>query len=115
MRPLLHPAIEDVSLEGLLYALSDPVRLGIVSELSNAGCAKNCSTFLTLRERKLSKSTLSQHFRILRDAGLIRSERQGIELKNSLRLTELRGRFGGLVDTILKHHDAQCGVTKRRK
>lgn len=51
--------------------------------------------------RAIPKSTLSLHFKILRDAGLIRSERKGVELQNNARTAELRARFGGLVEQIL--------------
>lgn len=100
MRPLAHPAIEDVTLAALLHALSDPVRLDIVLCLSAAGCEMNCIS--SAKELSgLSKSTLSHHFRILREAGLVRSERRGVELLNRLRLDEVERRFPGVIRSVL--------------
>ena len=48
------------------------------------------------------KSTCSQHFQILREAGLIRCMRKGVELSSRLRLPELDARFPGLLTAILK-------------
>ena len=78
MRPLFHPSIEDVTVEGILHALSDPVRVAIYADIVAQECAQNCSSFLMVSDKSIPKSTLSQHFRILRDAGLIRSERHGV-------------------------------------
>lgn len=101
MRPLHHPAAADIHVEGILYALSDPVRAQIFSEISCSDCAPTCSNFLTLKDKTLPKSTLSQHFKILREAGLIRSERKGVELRNTSRCTDLKDRFGNLIHAIL--------------
>src|SRR5260221_11652395 len=77
MRPLFHPSIEDVTVEGILHALSDPVRVAIYADIVKSECSHNCSTFLNVREKQIPKSTLSQHFKALREAGLIRGERRG--------------------------------------
>ena len=93
--------MEEVTVEGILHAFSDPVRIEIYANLARAECAKNCSTFLEIQKRVLPKSTLSQHFRILREAGLIRSERKGVELVNATRCAELYERFGEMIPTII--------------
>ena len=77
-------------MQGILYALSDPVRVRICAELAQAECSMNCAAFLPNGNAKIPKSTMSQHFKILRESGLIRSERKGVELKNSTRCNELR-------------------------
>ncbi len=41
----------------------------------------------------MAKSTLSHHFRILREAGLIRTAKRGVENRNSLRLDDVNERF----------------------
>lgn len=107
MRTPYHPPIEDVTVEGILHAFSDPVRIEIYADLATAECAKNCSTFLTIQKRLLPKSTLSQHFRILREAGLIRSERKGVELINSTRCAELKERFGPMILAIIEAYAQQ--------
>ena len=113
MRPLFHPPIKDVTVEGILHALSDPVRAAIFARIVASGCAQNCSNFLKLSEQDIPKSTLSQHFRILREAGLIHSERQGVQMQNASRCKEIDGRFPGLLAAIIQAHSAQTG-TKRR-
>jgi len=96
-RPFMHPAIEDVTLESVLYALADPTRLEIVKKLAN--CSLNCSM---ASPADLPKSTQSHHFQVLREAGLIRSERRGTEVVNSLRCSELEKRFPGVIASIVK-------------
>jgi DNA-binding transcriptional ArsR family regulator len=107
MRPLLHPAIDDVTVEGILHALSDPVRVSIFAQIADASCALNCSSFLQVRERTIPKSTLSQHFKALREAGLIRAERHGVEMHNTSRCGEIEKRFPGLIAAIVKAHAMQ--------
>jgi DNA-binding transcriptional ArsR family regulator len=110
MRPLLHPSIADIGLEAILHALSDPVRAAIFADIAGAGCAQTCSAYLQVGERAIPKSSLSQHFKVLREAGLIRSERHGVELRNTSRCTEVDARFPGLIAAILNAHgrDAQA-------
>lgn len=107
MRPLVHPALEDVTVEGILHALSDPVRVAIYAEIVDSDCVRNCSVFLKIREKSIPKSTLSQHFRILREAGLIRSERRGVEMHNTSRCSEVDQRFPGLIAAIVSAHNTQ--------
>ena len=49
---------------------------------------------------------------MLREAGLIRSERQGVEMRNTSRCAEVDARFPGLVAAIIKAHgiEAQAGA-----
>lgn len=112
MRPLIHPSIENITVEGILHALSDPVRAAIYAELAVCSGA-TCSNFLKISDRDIPKSTLSQHFRALREAGLIRSERQGVEMRNSTRCEEIDQRFPGLVMTIMKSHQIQAAERLR--
>jgi DNA-binding transcriptional ArsR family regulator len=107
VRPLFHPAVSDITVEGLLYALSDPVRAQIYAEMATSGCALNCSNFRKVDNRTLPKATLSQHFKILREAGLIRSERKGVEMHNTTRCAELKERFGDMLTAILTTYGAQ--------
>jgi DNA-binding transcriptional ArsR family regulator len=75
--------------ESILHALSDPVRVAIYAELAASGAAASCSNFLQISDRCIPKSTLSQHFRALREAGLVRSERHGVEMRNISRCKEI--------------------------
>jgi DNA-binding transcriptional ArsR family regulator len=114
MRVLFHPAVDEITVEGILHAFSDPVRIQIFSNLATSESAQNCSTFLTLKKQHLPKSTLSQHFRVLREAGLIRSERKGVELSNVTRCKELRARFGPMVQNIVEAYAMQQKTKKKK-
>jgi DNA-binding transcriptional ArsR family regulator len=121
MRPLFHPAIEDVTVEGILHALSDPVRVAIYAGIVASECSQNCSSFLKVSEKRIPKSTLSQHFKALREAGLIRGERRGVEMHNISRCAEVEKRFPGLIMAIVNAHKIQsegkvrAGNVGRRK
>jgi DNA-binding transcriptional ArsR family regulator len=112
MRPLFHPSIEDVTVEGILHALSDPVRVAIYADIVSAECPLSCSDFLKVSEKTIPKSTLSQHFKALREAGLIRGERSGVEMQNTSRCTEIDKRFPGLIAAIVRAHNIQCEARK---
>ncbi|HMD52958.1 MAG TPA: ArsR family transcriptional regulator [Phycisphaerae bacterium] len=101
MRPLYHPPVDQITVQGILYALCDPVRVRIFMQLARADCTKNCSAFLHISDTPLPKSTLSQHFKILREAGLIHSERKGVELQNHTRCAELEKKFGPMINAII--------------
>jgi len=51
---------------------------------------------------EMAKSTLSRHFRVLRDAGPIRTTKQGVENLNCVRWDEVNARFPGLLKAIMK-------------
>ena len=108
VRPLFHPSLEDITVEGILHALSDPVRVAIFADIVAQECSHNCSMFLSVSDKAIPKSTLSQHFRALRDAGLIRGERRGVEMYNTSRCAEIEERFPGLLQAIVNAHAIQC-------
>src|ERR1700685_2372411 len=112
MRPLSHPAIENVTVEGILHALSDPVRVAIFSKIAGSG-GQTCSTFLEVNDKAIPKSTLSLHFKVLRDAGLIRGERHGVEMLNTSRCAEIDKRFPGLIKAIVSAHKVQLESASR--
>lgn len=101
-RSFTHPAAKEISIDGLLHALSDPVRREILRKLLNCdgmSCSKaSCPS--------LSPSTISFHHKVMREAGLIRSEKKGKEVINTVREEELEKRFPGLLAGILRHHKA---------
>ena len=115
VRPLFHPSIEDITVEGILHALSDPVRVAIYADIVAQECSQNCSMFLRVSDKTIPKSTLSQHFRALREAGLIRGERRGVEMHNTSRCTEIERRFPGLIRAIVNAHAIQSKDGARTK
>ena len=100
MRSLLHPTREDFSLPNILYALGDPARLRLVAQLAGVNEAISCGELSVVKE--VPKSTGSHHFKVLREAGLIRMVPQGRRVLVSLRREDLEARFPGLLDTILR-------------
>ncbi len=101
MTRFVHPAPEDITLAGVLGALSDPMRLRIFKKLlESRDGSLSCSAATPCPE--MAKSTLSHHFRVLRDAGLIRTAKQGVENLNCVRRDEVNARFPGLLKAIMK-------------
>jgi DNA-binding transcriptional ArsR family regulator len=96
-RELAHPARDQIRLEAVLHALSDPLRLGVVRELAVTGEDLPCSAF----DVRVTKSTTTHHFRVLREAGVIRQVYRGTAKLNELRRDDLDARFPGLLDSVL--------------
>ncbi len=96
MRTPSEPPREAIQLTDVLHALSDPVRLQIVADLADAGELQPGAADATV-----SKSTLSYHFRMLRQAGVTRTRIEGKEHFVSLRYEDLEGRFPGLLTAVL--------------
>ena len=114
MKPLIHPAIADVPLEAILHALADPVRVALFSQIVAGECSQNCTTLVGVLAKPVPKSTLSQHMRILREAGLIRGERKGTEMRNSSRCAEIDARYPGLLQAIANAHAIQIEAEKKK-
>lgn len=81
----------------VLHALADPVRLDIVRQLSESDTAIACSRF----GARVAKNTLSHHFKVLREAGIIATHPEGGQRLNMLRTAELEASFPGLLRAIL--------------
>jgi DNA-binding transcriptional ArsR family regulator len=107
MKPLFHPAADDITVEGILHALADPTRASIFAHIAGSDDSHTCTAFSTVGDKEIPKSTLSQHFKALRDAGLIRSERHGVEMRNTSRCAEIDKRFPGLLPSIIAAHKSQ--------
>jgi len=107
MDRFIHPSLKDVPLASVLHALSDPTRLAIVRRLDqdltaeSAGLACNCAA-----PEDLPRATLSNHFNVLRSAGLIESRKQGTMVINRLRRADVDARFPGLLDAVLNAETA---------
>lgn len=99
--PLSHPARDALALAEVLHALSDPMRLRIVAELAADGGERTCSSF----NLPIVKSTCTHHFKVLREAGVIRQQVMGTKRVNSLRREDLDARFPGLLDAVLQGAD----------
>lgn len=96
-RVYVHPELNDISLERVFFALSDPVRLKMIAILIAGGRVNSLSL-----GPDMPKSTISHHTRILREAGVTRTEPEGRNCWISLRRDLLDQRFPGLLDIILR-------------
>jgi DNA-binding transcriptional ArsR family regulator len=92
-----HPERSEIELPAVLHALSDPHRLEIVRRLAEDTEPRPCGTF----GFDISKSTMTHHFRTLREAGVIRQERKGTTKLTELRREDLDARFPGLLEAVL--------------
>jgi DNA-binding transcriptional ArsR family regulator len=111
MKTVVHPAIKDVRLENLLYALSDSVRLSVVQQLDKSG-PMTCGEFTICADK--GKSTMTHHFKVLREAGIIHTQIEGREHLTTLRRNELDARFPGLLDSVLRALALQKKVPANR-
>ncbi|WP_199549434.1 helix-turn-helix transcriptional regulator [Streptomyces sp. N35] len=96
-RELAHPAREEIRLESVLHALSDPMRMQVVRELAEAEGELSCSYF----DLPVTKSTTTHHFRVLRESGVIQQVYRGTAKMNGLRRDDLAALFPGLLDSVL--------------
>jgi DNA-binding transcriptional ArsR family regulator len=101
MRTLHHPRVDEISLPDVLHALSDPVRLEIVRLLADEQ-ERPCSAV----EAKVAKSTLSHHFKVLREAGITYTRANGTHRLVTLRKRDLEERFPGLISSVLNASQA---------
>ncbi|WP_372660695.1 ArsR/SmtB family transcription factor [Cohnella sp.] len=100
MKILHHPDRAELHLSSVLYALSDPVRLFMVSEIRKAG-ERTCGDI----EVPVVKSTISHHVRTLREAGVLNVRVQGTQRLLSLRAEDLEFRFPGLLASVLDAYE----------
>jgi DNA-binding transcriptional ArsR family regulator len=92
---------------GVFAALSDPTRRAILKQL-RAGSR----TAGELAEGfELSRPTLSHHFHVLREAGLVRSERRGTSVVYTLQSNVIED----VVAELLELSASVEGVARRRK
>jgi DNA-binding transcriptional ArsR family regulator len=97
MRAAKQPTLEQISLSEVMHALSDPARIEVVVQIAEEGeqpCNQCCID--------MPKSSLSHHFKVLREAGILTTRIEGTRHINSIRTADLNARFPGLLAAILK-------------
>ena len=92
------PTRTELDLVEVLHALSDPVRLQMVRAIEDADGAVACVDL----HLPVGKSTGSHHFKVLREAGVVRCRVEGTRRYYSLRSDDLDARFPGLLDSVLR-------------
>ena len=98
MREPFHPPTEDIDLPSVMHALSDPVRLEIVVRLAKSD-GEHCGEIGSGID--VHKSTMSHHYRVLREAGITRTTVEGRSRVVRLRHRDLESRFPGLLPSVL--------------
>jgi DNA-binding transcriptional ArsR family regulator len=92
------PAVLPVgSVQQVLAALADPVRLEMVRRMSELGGPVACA----LLYEDISKSTASHHFKILREAGITERIVISGQAHQRLRLDELESQLPGVVTAVV--------------
>jgi DNA-binding transcriptional ArsR family regulator len=94
---LHHPDRNELELAAVLHALSDPQRLEIVRRLADSSEPCPCGSI----ELGVAKSTMTHHYRVLRESGVIRQHREGTSKLTELRREDLKARFPGLLEAVL--------------
>lgn len=84
----------------LLKALASAVRLAVVVQLAEGPrCVHELQTGLEAAGRTVSQPLLSQHLRVLRDAGLVTTTRRGTEITYQL----ADAHVGHIVHDAIRH------------
>ncbi|MFF4715889.1 ArsR/SmtB family transcription factor [Streptomyces eurythermus] len=108
-----HPDRDQIRIESVLSALGSPVRLAVVRVL-DAGGEHNCGSVLGLLGIT-AKSTMTHHWRVLRESGVIWQHPSGRENLLSLRRDDLDARYPGLLDAILAGADGDEALEKAQR
>ncbi|NUS91218.1 MAG: helix-turn-helix transcriptional regulator [Nocardia sp.] len=96
---LSHPETADLDFAAVMHALSDPFRLRLVACLA-CDEGENCGDLS--QNIALHKSTLSHHYRVLREAGITWTSVVGRTRVMSLRYADLEARFPGLLAVVFR-------------
>jgi DNA-binding transcriptional ArsR family regulator len=94
-----HPPTSALDLATIMRTLGDPSRLEIVRLLAD-GRPRGCGELSTVLD--IPASTGSYHLRLLREAGVTRTQAAGTQRIISLRREDLDERFPGLVDVLTR-------------
>jgi DNA-binding transcriptional ArsR family regulator len=100
-----HPTLNEMDLGAVLAALADPLRRRVVTTLIDEpeGTERTCASF----DLGVSKSSLTYHFRVLREAGLVTHVDYGNSRKVKLRRHDLESRFPGMLDLLTNESRAR--------
>ncbi|XVQ06961.1 ArsR/SmtB family transcription factor [Spirillospora sp. CA-255316] len=102
MAALLHPDRDEIQLVDVMHALGHPIRHKIVHQIAS-GKEMWCGDI----DVGAPKSTLTGHWRVLRENGVIWQRTEGRNLYIMLRRDDLEARFPGLLNVILNEEKRQ--------
>jgi DNA-binding transcriptional ArsR family regulator len=103
-----HPSREEMQLGDVIAALADPLRRKVVAALAvePEGTERHCTSF----GLPVAKATLTHHFKVLREAGLIRQVDRGNSRMAQLRFADMEARFPGLLGLV--RAEAEFGLLR---
>jgi DNA-binding transcriptional ArsR family regulator len=101
MRRSEHPDLSEIGLTEVMAALSDPIRVGLVRVLAD-GEERGWGEL----RAPIAKSTLSHHLRVLRNAGLTKTRKEGTRCWVTLRGDDVEARFPGLLYAVVAAAEA---------
>jgi DNA-binding transcriptional ArsR family regulator len=97
------PEAEEIALPTVLGALADPARLALLKTLHEIG-ESPCGALSDRSGLGLSKSTVSHHLRVLREAGLTRTRVAGTSRVVSIREDDVNAACPGLLAAVIGQH-----------
>nr|WP_243773723.1 metalloregulator ArsR/SmtB family transcription factor [Actinomadura barringtoniae] len=101
------PEVDEIEFVAVMHALADPVRLQLLAALADDG-EHSCTA--ATAAIAVHKSTMSHHFRVLREAGLISARQEGRTRFMRLRRDDIDSRFPGVLDAALVAGRDAAGV-----
>ncbi|QRM57047.1 helix-turn-helix transcriptional regulator [Sinorhizobium sp. BG8] len=107
---LPQPARDEIDLSVVFSTLSDPLRRTAIAILATLpdSTERNCVSF----GFPVAKASLTHHFKILREAGLISQIDYGNRRASSLRREDIEARFPGLLALLVEELKQGGGVEK---
>ncbi|WP_318834881.1 ArsR/SmtB family transcription factor [Burkholderia cepacia] len=98
--PLPQPSRDEIDIGAIFVALADPLRRRAVAILATLpdGEERSCSSF----GFPVAKASLTHHFKVLREVGLIKQVDYGNRRCSTLRRHDIEERFPGLLSILVK-------------
>lgn len=114
---LTHPSEDAVELTAVLSALAEPVRLTIVHTVADYATEGGIACLDVWEKSGLTatKSTMSHHYKVLREAGLVVMWWVGAKKHVRLRRELMDVRWPGLLDAVLADTKAPQSVQAHEK
>ncbi len=97
---LPEPARDEIDLGAVMSALADPLRRQVIAVLASEPdvTERSCASF----GLPVAKASLTHHFRILRESGLISQINRGNCRSSTLRRADIEARFPGLLALLVQ-------------
>ncbi len=109
MKPIFHPPLDAITLEGIFHALSDPARAAIFANIAFSQCAQNCTAFAQINSRAIQNRPCRNISTLCARRGSFGPSAGGWRWHNISRCDELEQRFPGLIPSILTAYKKQLG------